>query len=254
MSFERLVRRLLQVSCVLTFAASASTVSFAADLPAPAPVYAPQPAAAAYDWSGFYLGLSGGGAIGRAQEVDNDPSNPALVGLPISNSYNVTGGLAGGTLGYNFQSGNWLIGAEGDLSWVDQKGSTHDSPPFNPNAVQTTEVNWLGTGRLRFGISPLDHWLFYTTGGFAAAGVKATIQNLAGPYSQTQTEWGWTAGAGAEVAFSSNWSVKFEFLYVDLIDATYFSPHIVNPVGTIVTRTLSFDDNIGRVGIDYKFF
>jgi outer membrane immunogenic protein len=43
---------------------------------------------------------------------------------------------------------------------------------------------------------------------------RSPIGNYAGTASQTKI--GWTAGAGAEYAFARNWSVKLEYLFVDL--------------------------------------
>jgi outer membrane immunogenic protein len=111
----------------------------------------------------------------------------------------------------------------------------------------------LGTGRVRFGVTPIDRWLVYATGGFAVAGVQDTVQTPAVAVSQTQARWGWTAGGGVEAAIDRNWSVKVEYLFVDLQNANYINPDVPSGTGTIVTRTVTLNDNVIRAGINYHF-
>ncbi len=231
-------------------AAFCGAPALAADMPVQAPAYKAPTVAPLYNWSGVYLGIEGGGAWGRSQDISADPT--AGPGAPITNPFNVSGGLVGGTIGYNWQFSNWVVGAEGDLSWVNKRGSSDDIAPFFTTWINTTSESWLGTGRLRIGVTPTDRWLVYATGGFAVAGVEATVNTSGlGIFSQTQALWGWTVGGGVEAAINRNWSVKVEYLYVDLQNGTYFSPDI--PVPGVATRTVTLNDNILRVGINYKF-
>jgi outer membrane immunogenic protein len=238
-------------------AAGLSDIAGAADLPAPsaASVYSTPALVPGHNWSGIYFGIEGGAGLGQSQDINADPNTPSFVGLPLSNPFNVDGGLLGGTLGFNWQFANWVVGAEGDLSWVDQKGSGNDIPPFNVASVQTTDEKWLATGRLRLGMSPADRWLIYTTGGLAVASLEATVKSAAfGPFTDTKTELGWTAGGGVEFALSQNWSAKLEYLYVGLQTGTYFSPDIVVAGGgRFDTRTVSLNNNIVRAGINFTF-
>lgn len=178
----------------------------------------------------------------------------------MSNTFNVDGGLLGGTIGFNWQFANWVAGAEGDLSWADLKGSANDIPPFNVASLQTTTEKWLATGRLRLGITPIDRWLIYATGGLAVASLEATVTAPGfSTFSDTKTELGWTAGAGVELALSENWSAKVEYLYVGLQTGTYFSPDIVipsfgvGPPARFDTRAVSLNNNILRAGINFTF-
>jgi outer membrane immunogenic protein len=237
------------LSGMTAIAAIIAVPALAADLPvnAPPPV-APPP----YDWSGFYLGLEGGWAFGRSQNINADPATPTL-GLPLTNRFDVSGGLFGGTIGYNWQFSNWVAGVEGDFSWVDKTGSANDIAPFNTTTLNTTTEHWLGTGRLRLGI-PCDRWLVYGTGGFAVAGVEDIINSTVfGHISQSVTRWGWTAGGGVEAAINRSWSAKVEYLFVALQDATYVNPHLVVAPNTLVTRTMTLNDNIIRGGINFRF-
>jgi outer membrane immunogenic protein len=229
-------------------AGPAAAADLGMPLKAPAPIAAPS-----YNWSGLYLGIEGGGAWGSTQSIDADPANINL-GRPITNSFGVSGGLFGGTIGYNWQFNNWVAGVEGDLSWVDKTGSASDIPPFNTVTGNTITERWLGTGRVRFGVTPVDRWLVYATGGFAGAGVQDTVNAPGIVVSQTQSRWGWTAGGGIEAAIGRNWSLKVEYLFVGLQNATYIDPPMTTPAGgTIVTRTVTMNDNVFRAGINYRF-
>src|SRR5215472_11823188 len=90
--------------------------AFAADIAVKAP---PPPARAPSSWTGFYAGIEGGLAWGQSQFFDADPTNlNGLLGSPITNKFDVSGGIFGGTDGYNWQHNNWVAGVEGDFSWL----------------------------------------------------------------------------------------------------------------------------------------
>src|ERR1700694_158567 len=91
-----------------------TTAGSAADLPMK--VKAPPPIAI-YAWTGFYVGIAGGGSLGTSNHIDS------ATGLGDTIGYNVKGGLVGGTLGYNWQMSNFVFGLEGDISWVGEYGS-----------------------------------------------------------------------------------------------------------------------------------
>ena len=94
-------------------AANAADLAHRQRMPTKAPAYEP-----AYNWTGFYVGINGGGAFGNS-----DLSN--ALG---STSYDLSGGLAGGTVGYNWQAGRLVYGLEGDGDWSGLKGSTTSAP------------------------------------------------------------------------------------------------------------------------------
>ena len=100
------------ISAVTALVLGPTAVS-AADLPLKAP---PVPVAI-YDWTGFYIGVAGGGSLGTSTHID------AATGIGDTLGYNVRGGLVGGTLGYNWQVSNFVFGFEGDASWVGEYGS-----------------------------------------------------------------------------------------------------------------------------------
>jgi outer membrane immunogenic protein len=214
--------------------------------PAPVPVMA-------YSWTGCYIGVEGGGAWGRSRH-DGFPPGPTQ----LTPTFDVSGGLAGGEAGCNYQfSPSWAAGVEGDISWIDKKGSSFDTGPGgNPTFQSTTREHWISTIRGRVGPTWDRVWV-YGTGGFAAAAVEA---NVAIPglrtYSETVTHYGWTAGVGIEYAITNNWTIKGEYLYVKLDNKAFLfgNDPVIGPAGLNAQRSgVNLNDNIVRVGLNYKF-
>ena len=223
------------------------TSVLAADLPVKAPV-----PVVIYDWTGFYIGVSGGGSLGGSNHVDPTGTNLTADG------FNVKGGLVGGTVGYNWQMSSLVVGFEGDASWVGEYGSHNDNNNIatggaslvaDPTVQSFTKETWLATARVRVGYA-VNNLLFYGTGGYAGAGVQAGIKDantntlLA---SATSTRNGWTAGGGLEWGFAPNWSAKFEMLYMQLNSTTF------NTVQGEGPRSVPLNDTMARVGINYRF-
>jgi outer membrane immunogenic protein len=228
--------------------------AFAADMAVKAP---PSSAPASFNWTGFYAGAAGGLAWGQSQFIDADPTNlNGLLGSPVTKKFDVSGGIFGATVGYNWRTNNWVAGVEGDFSWATKQGTSNSIPPFNTVGSNASREHWLGTGRVRLGVTPVDRRLLYITGGFAAAGVEAIFNgNIArdGSLAQTQTRWGWTAGGGFETALFRNLSFKLEYLYFGLQDKSYFPPITQLPDFQLVRRNVTLNDNIVRVGLNYRF-
>ena len=202
----------------------------AADLPprmAPAPYYKAPVAVPVYNWTGFYIGINGGGGFGRSQ-------------WDSTGSFNVSGGLVGGTVGYNYQFGQAVVGVEGDIDWADINGTTNAACPFGCK----TSDNWLSTVRGRLGYAA-DRFMPFVTGGAAFGDIRASTPGFAGA---NQTNAGWTVGAGLEFAIAGNWTAKAEYLYVDL---GKFNCGI--SCGALVTDNVSFTTNIVRAGVNYRF-
>jgi len=228
----------------------APSATFAADLP----VKAAPPPVEIYNWTGFYIGASAGGSFGFSDHVDR------ASGLSNTSGYNVKGGLVGGTLGYNWQVSNFVVGFEGDASWASERGTM---PDVGANALALnlvdlgtgqsqfasfTHETWLATARGRAGYA-VNNLLFYGTGGYATAGVTQGIydnsHNLL--VSSSSTRSGWTAGGGLEWGFAPNWSAKFEWLYMK------FNTVALNTAFAEGPRNVPFDDNVVRFGVNYRF-
>jgi outer membrane immunogenic protein len=182
-----------RLSLLLWIVYAITAPAFAADLPGvvqtapPAYVWV-ETAPPVYDWTGCYLGLEGGGAEGHSQHVAATPPSPADAGLPLTNNFDMTGGLMGGTAGCNYQAGPIVFGGENDFSWINLRGSENEIPPFNPNATASTSEKWLDTMRGRVGLAR-DRFLVYGTAGvaFSNVGIDVCGPGVCTPVSQTQT-------------------------------------------------------------------
>src|SRR5581483_11960294 len=190
---------------------------------------------ALYNWTGGYIGINGGGAWGRSRWFDNGDGSD-------TGNFNTSGGLFGGTLGYNWQSNALVFGLEGDIDWSSIKGST--STLCAPNCE--TRNTWLGTVRGRIGYAGWDRVLIYATGGVAFGNIKS---GLVGGPTDDKSQAGWALGGGAEFALSAPWTAKIEYLYVDLGKT---SCSIASCAGTGITD-VKFNANILRGGLNYRF-
>ena len=226
--------RLRHLATCLGLLALASP-AFAADLPHPiykAPPYAPE-VAPLFSWSGFYVGINGGYAWGKA-----DVSNS----LGSFTTDTQDGWLIGGTVGYNYQMGNFVLGLEGDFDYALIKGNTTNTGACAAGSCEVKNT-WFATARGRVGYA-MDRWLPYITGGGAFAGLK--VEPSTGNSSSSTTT-GWTAGAGVEYAFMPAWSAKIEYLYADLGKSTCDAS--ICGVSTDVDPKI----NIVRAGLNYHF-
>ena len=204
--------------------------AFAADLPM-APAYAPPPAPPPFTWTSCYGGLHGGGGIGQKNLTDTAGVLSPITGYSTAN-LNINGYMLGGQLGCDYQfSPNWVVGIEGSVSGGNIHGSTTvavpgiaagDTATYNA----TTDFLWSVTARVGWA---WDRWMLFAKGGVAGAGDKYNTFDAFQNYNfqGLENRYGWTAGAGVEWAFSSDWSVKLEYNYygfgtktVTFIDST----------------------------------
>jgi outer membrane immunogenic protein len=206
-----------------------SGAAAAADLP-PAPAAVPYYKAPAYmpayNWSGFYVGINGGGGFG-----DSDWTTPGRI--------DTSGGVVGGTVGYNYQINQAVLGIEGDIDWADINGSATNTAC--PAGCKTSDT-WLSTVRGRLGYAA-DRFMPYVTGGLALGNIEASVPGFG---SANTTNAGWTAGAGIEFAIAGHWTAKAEYLYVDL-------GNINVPLAAGPTQNVTFTTNLFRGGINYRF-
>lgn len=216
--------------------------------------YAP---VAAANWAGFYLGGNLGSGTGR------DRSSLSAPAAPISETFNLApDGINGGVqAGYNWQATNWVFGLEADIQGSSQKDNktcvVFCAPPGVQAAYDAT-LPWFGTVRGRLGYS-VGSTLFYATGGFAYGSIKTKINtdSFVGAVTQSfsHTNSGWTVGAGIETPFTlfgllgPNWTVKTEYLYVDLGSTS--DSFVFGAAPTTVTRAVT--EHIFRSGLNYHF-
>jgi len=254
-----------------------SVSAFAADMPMKAPAYVPPPML--NNWSGVYVGLNAGYSWGHSS-IDYAQGSGFIFGVPpflagggLATSVDPGSFIGGGQLGFNYQSGIWVFGAEADIAWRDRT----DTATFTLNPVVvgvgggdtlllSDEQKWVGTVRGRLGISPgsMSNWLFYVTGGLAYGGFEhAVTQNCnvacgqVRVFSDSTTKAGWTVGGGVEVALNRNWSVGAEYLYMDFGTDTFAAPAAGSLLGatTFPATTVSFHDKsqVARLKLNYRF-
>lgn len=173
----------------------------AADLAARPYTKAPAAAIAINNWTGLYIGAMGGYAGENSDGIGS-----------------LSGGFAGGTVGYNWQTGPVVLGIEADAAWADV-GATIGTPAIL--AIET-RIRDMGTVRGRVGYA-FNQVLIYGTAGYAWADNRLTFTGPAASISDSKVHSGWTAGAGVEVMFAPKWSVKGEYLYRSFDGETYFA-------------------------------
>ena len=226
-----------------------------------------------YNWSGFYLGLNAGYGSGSAPtSLDLNAVEQTMVFLgtnPLPPTLRPAGFTGGGQAGFNFQSGNIVTGFEADLNYANlRKTDTATGAPYGGGILSTTvatSLDWFGTVRARLGVLPADNVLLYATGGLAYGSVRSTMtaSNLVPPscaggrvYCGTGTtsgiSVGWTAGGGIEYGFARNWTLKAEYLYLDLGSRSVTFADQSMP-GSALTATSGFTAHIARGGINYRF-
>jgi outer membrane immunogenic protein len=241
---------------------------------------------AATNWTGCYVGGSVGNAWGHSDGYSAGTATfntvtgaQALPGTPLSNDFSLTGFTGGVYGGCNIQLGVFVVGAEGDWEAINKEGQAFF--PGGPSVstvpiIGGTEIvragnfhqaqeRWLATARGRLGYA-VDKWLFFASGGAAWMKVDTSFSHTsfvglgAGTAGinrfnfQSDRRTGWTVGGGVEYALPYNWSIRSEYLYVQIPSYTTFSPG-VNPVfgfHNIIAGKLT--DHILRAGLTYKFF
>jgi len=214
---------------------------------------APPPPPAPFTWTGFYVGGSAG-VIGQGTTLTDLGASQTGLGFFAEypgSTFGITGigGLFGGDIGYNFQTGSVVFGIEADFA-----GSTLNNTAtfnyFDPANV-SSQLHSLGTIRGRVGYA-FDRVLLYATGGFAWGNVSNAVNVPTFPLDSASTSgWqtGWTVGGGLEYAMTNNWTVRVEGFYVDLGTTTAISS---NPYSTC---RFGFKNSylLGRLGLNYKF-
>jgi outer membrane immunogenic protein len=199
-------------------------------------------------WTGAYVGVEGGLDLLSAGYSDGI--------IPICNTTKpcfgkqVMSGLAGGTVGINWQVRNLVLGAEADISWTDLNAA---SQGLTPGFYMQSRTDAIATARLRTGYAVGPN-LFYLTAGAAFLETQHTAMYYSIPcgdvISACNSTWhtGFAAGAGYEAMLTNNLSFKAEYLYIGM------------PTDTIRTGAdgiyaFSFQDDvqIARIGLNYKF-
>ena len=182
-----------------------------------------------FSWTGGYIGIQGGALWSHNSFTEDD------FGV-FSDNFN--GGLLGGYAGYNWQSGSWVFGVEGDINgvWNDET--------FNINGLEVdVGSDYLASVRGRVGYA-FDRTLIFATAGvaFTQVSAEADVFNGFANLSADKNFTGWTVGAGAEYAFTNNWIGRLEYRFYD------FGNTSLEGFGDAEIQT-----NTLTAGVSYKF-
>jgi outer membrane immunogenic protein len=184
-----------------------------------------------FNWTGSYIG----GNIGYGW-MSNDPKafGPGVSGI---GSETVSGINGGGQFGYIWQINQWVYGIETDFEASGQSATVSYT-----GVVQSDKSPWFGTTRARLGYA-WGRLLFYATGGAGYAEVNSRLVGSVNT-SLSRITVGWTAGGGVEAALSTQWSVRAEYLYIDVGDTS-------SVIGKVI-QSSTYRDNVLRFGFNYK--
>jgi outer membrane immunogenic protein len=229
---------------VMSVSAPVSRLAWAGDAaPTTAPAASqalPSPIVVPYSWAGFYVNESGDlGLSSGATSARNGLLGPGSIGAGQS-----IGGLSSGEVGANWQTGDTVIGVQGDMQWADQAAAAITNCGLGCSLNEHARVPWLATLRARAG-KAFDRLFVYGTGGFATFGAANNLN--AGGFGSTPNftdlsagNIDWSIGGGMELALDKNVSAKIEYLH---------------NTPTNVSGSLFDNDsknNIVRGGIDYR--
>jgi outer membrane immunogenic protein len=232
--------------------------AMAADLPY---AKAPPATASVYDWTGVYVGAFGGGGYGNHNV--NNVNGSAVPFADYTANYSSTGGVAGGEIGYNWQSGSLVVGVAGNLAWTGIKGN--DANQFNAGnfpgvtAIDADNLRWTGALLVSAGYA-VDRWLLYFEGGYAFGSIQHT--NTASPRVSgfplvdtfNVTASGLTGGGGIAYAVTNNIIAKFDYRYTNFngFSRGNLNTQPVTPNGqNFYTTETTY--SVVTLGVDFKF-
>jgi outer membrane immunogenic protein len=235
-----MMKKILLAGTALATLVSGSAM--AADLrPARAPVYTKAPMMApAFSWTGCYVGGNAGGLW------SNETWSFASTGAAQS-TQNISGGLAGGQIGCNYQVSTWVFGIQGDYDWANASGSTADAAFAGITDQSNVKSLASVTGRAGYA---WDRFLGYVKGGGAWVKDNYSVTNVAGLVaSGGETRNGWTIGVGGEYAFT-DWLTGFaEYDYYNFGTTT---DTLTGPLGT-ATSNIKQNVSVAKAGVNFKF-
>jgi outer membrane immunogenic protein len=254
--------------CGLALPAVAADMGVPNIAPAPVPVV---------PWTGLYAGINFGWAASN-NALGNTPTDTGGAGLGAmvaaraipESMRGIHGGFIGGTqIGFNWQfCPTWVAGIETDFDWLansDAKsvfsyGGSLAFPVLNTTFVRGLDT--LGTVRARFGWLMTPLFLAYATGGLAYGETRmgttfncpSCTPQAAVSSTSSGISTGWTVGAGLEWQFAPQWSVKGEYLWVDLGSRSETISYPYGAFNSTLTSSVHQRDGIVRTGLTYRFW
>jgi outer membrane immunogenic protein len=216
-------------------------------------------------WTGFYTGVTVGGASNHLK-MAGEGYDPVYGGYATLEGDFLTDPSARNTsfvgtveAGYNWQHGDYVIGAVIDFGRLNAKHSSGTAYMQDSDVVPDTDTaslaaDWFGTVRARLGYAAGSNLLIYGTGGVAAVrltGGFVDTDAVAGD-TTSDTSWalGWAAGAGADYRISQNWFIRGEYLHVSA--STKLVTYVVDENEAYSVKS-TFDSDMFKAGLFYKF-
>jgi outer membrane immunogenic protein len=224
-----------------------------------------------FNWTGPYVGLHLGYGWGNADTNFYPLPDAGTFGMSPAKLSPSPNGVQGGIqAGYNYQMGCFVAGIEADFSGSGMSDTKTFSPiigtsgaPIPGGGALTSHesINWFGTLRPRLGFTVTPSVLVYGTGGLAYGNVSSSANTdlrpllpIVYPASSSSTQVGWTAGGGVEWAISKCWTVKAEYLYMDLgSQSAVGNPNMPLSPAIQVGYKWNTTANILSFGVNYKF-
>lgn len=217
-----------------------------------------------YNWTGLYGGVNAGAAWGDAH-LDTTvvggfgAVNQVLVSDLDTLDLSPDGFTVGGQVGFNYQFGHLVLGAEVDFEYFGLEDSKTEDAVFvgggNFTVRNSLETDWLFTARPRIGFA-ICRFMLYGTGGLAFSNVEYR-SSLTDPVFGTSQQSsfsdgkaGWTGGGGLEFAFSKKWSIKAEYLYADFGQVNMRS---VGGNGAVFHQHSDLTTNTVHAGFNFHF-
>jgi outer membrane immunogenic protein len=233
------------------------TSASAADLAARPYTKAPAPmVAAVYDWSGFYIGLNGGGdSSHKCWDLVTNIFGAAVTPPAPEGCHNATGGVAGGQFGYRWQTGAWVFGVEAQGDWANLSGSNGPNLLLGGGGSDRTKIDALGvlTGQIGYA---WNNVLFYVKGGAMVVDDKYEGFITATGFvfdRASQTRWGGAVGAGLDFGVTQNIVLGVDYVH------GFLGSHDVTLISTVTPGALSRADRIRQdvdvvtARVSYKF-
>ena len=215
------MKKLLLGAVALAALGMAGAPALAADLAARPYTKAPPPMIAAiYDWSGFYIGANGG--WGSSHDCRSNVTQSLFLGC-----YDATGAVAGGQIGYRWQTGAWVFGLEAQGDWADLSGTTQNLGNVTNHLRSTMDAFGLFTGQVGYAWNSA---LLYVKGGAAVTDRRFEfVANATGALDAShgfETRWSPTVGVGLEYGFAPNWSaaIEYDHIFENSHDMTFITP------------------------------
>lgn len=258
---KRISANSLAILSFCTASIAVLPIAYAADLPVgfhqPEPELPYEETFNDFPWDRYYIGLVAGFGHGSM-----DTSDLLATTSFFDNSFDLSGGLVGLTVGRNFQMyDNWVLGIELDGAFANIDGSKNGSAGEHIEA----NLNGILTARARLGYAMGEEKRFlpFVTAGFAAGhyqvgafgGVPLDVDDPVGNAVE-EDDWlgGYTLGAGMEYLVAHGISIKADYLFMHFGGSITTDTIIDQSTSTAMQVEFEPDDvHLWRLGVNLTY-